>query len=103
MSDPIDMSKETRVEWDKEIDAGNLVRADPTRSNRALDQHVQGVPLTDAEASRRVIPADQARRMMDEAQRSSGGAYRMSNVQSSGKTSVICNWPFPRAPKPPTT
>lgn len=101
MSDPIDMSREKRVDWDRELDAGNLVRADPTKTNRALQgEHVQGVPINDANRHERVISADQAKRMMEQAQSSPSGAWRPA--PSGGKTSVICNWPFPRAPKPPT-
>ncbi len=43
MPDPVDMSRETKVDWDREIDRGNLVPLSETPSDAMLDNSPRGV------------------------------------------------------------
>lgn len=96
MSDPIDASREKRVDWDKEVEAGNLLRQDPSRSNRTQQgEHCQGVPITDANREGRIISGSRAKDMMEQAQSSPNGAFR-APAPSGGKISAAApkgGWP----------
>lgn len=96
MSEPHDASGEKRVDWDREVERGHLLRQDPTRSNRPIQgEHCQGVPITDANREDRVISGSRAVDMMQQAQASPGGAFRPP-APSGGKISASAppgGWP----------
>jgi hypothetical protein len=55
----VDATKETKVDWDREIKHGNLTQVSglARNTNDPGFQHVQGIPMSDAEAKARVVPA----------------------------------------------
>ena len=93
MSEKIDVSGDKRTDWDKEIERGHLLRQDPSRSNRAIQgEHVQGAPITDANRTDRILSADKAKRMLEQAQSSSSGAYRPPDP-APAKIMLVGGWP----------
>ena len=81
----VDATKETRVEWQKEVAAGNLVPISPLVNDTSDKscRHIQGRRVTDEEESRRIVPAS----VMKEV--SETGRY----PKLSGKLSFQGGWP----------
>lgn len=81
----VDATKENRVDWDREVERGNLTQvtglardtSDPTF------RHVQGRPLNDEEARRRIVPAGLMQHVAET------GRY----PHSSTKVMLIGGWP----------
>jgi hypothetical protein len=81
----VDATKETRVDWDREVKEGNLTRVTGMvrDTNDPSFQHIQGRPMSDAEAQSRVVPAS----FMQHVART--GRY----PQSSGRSTFAGGWP----------
>ncbi len=45
-----DLSREKGIDWDKEVKAGNLTPITPLARDTTKGYHIQGVPITDADA-----------------------------------------------------
>lgn len=80
----VDASQETRVDWDREVKEGNLtpVTGLTRDTSDPSFQHVQGVPISDAEAEARVRPASYMREV------ALTGRY-----PSTGKSFFVGGWP----------
>lgn len=60
MKKPIDVTQETRVDWDKEIEGGHLVEVTPEDDSTVSEEHVQSVKQTSTTLQQRVIPSEVA-------------------------------------------
>lgn len=78
MIERVDATRETRVDWDREVESGNLVPASGQPGRSAIEKdgcHIQGLPLTPAEIEKRTIPISSLKHMLDTA--GSSGAGRL--------------------------